>query len=48
MEGKWGRSKKLKRALQANKTATVFQPWPMFWEAAKMSTSRVVFRASTP
>lgn len=36
------------KVLQAKRVATVFQPCPMFWDAAKMRTSRVVFRASTP
>lgn len=36
------------RHLHANSVATVYQLWPMFWEAAKMRTSREVLRASTP
>lgn len=43
-----GGEAKTEEALQANRVATVFQPWPMFWDAAKMRTSRDVFRASTP
>jgi hypothetical protein len=33
---------------QAKRVITVFQPIPKFCEAAKIKTSREVFKASTP